>query len=460
MTREDNLAHENPLGPEKKPGKYWLALPPAAIFLFILPINHTVTLRLAVLFIALLIALQSFYKEKNRPDLPLKIPILMWGGLALASLMWSVDATYSFREIKDEIGYGLITYFVFFTLTKNRAAFLFFIVALTMGFLFLSGTVALAHVRIGAWRAEEFPGNVGTFSTYLVTVLPFFILAILYNLKRRWLAYLSIFLLVFLLLYTGYLTLNRAVWPAAILTGIIFGALFFIKAERPRAKKSAVLVLLAFCGLAIFQFIAVSMEKSMTSYQSASVTLSISKDLRIPLWRYTAEKVADNPMLGLGFGKRILEKDLKTQFANNNLWHAHNLFLNYALQLGLIGVGVLVFLFLALYREFWRLYRARDERVYLLGICGIALITGVLAKNMTDDFFVRDNALLFWALVGMILGYGERCINRVRKETNGPADKAGFLKGRRSKWFDQSSLTLRFLGTMTPYKSAHGSVDR
>lgn len=399
----------NPLGSEKNEERYsWLGLLPAAIFLFILPINHTVTLRLAALSIALLIALQSFYKEKNRLDLPLKLPLFLWGGLAFASLMWAQDLTYSLREVKDEIGYGLITFFVFFTLTKNRAAFLFFIAALIIGFLFVSGSVAFTHLRLGDWRAEKFPGNVGTFSTYLVTVLPLFILTILYNLKRPLLAYLSLFVLVFLLLYTGYLTLNRAIWPAAILSGIIFGALFFIKAERPRAKKSAVLVLLVFSGLAVFQFISVSMEKSLASYQSASVTLSISKDLRIPLWRYTAEKVAENPLLGMGFGKRVLEKDMETQFANNNLWHAHNLFLNYALQLGLVGIMVLGFLFLSLYREFWRLYRANDERVYLLGICGVALITGVLAKNMTDDFFVRDNALLFWALVGMSLGYGQR----------------------------------------------------
>ena len=418
MTRDHRLAHENPLGPEKKQGKYWLALLPAAIFLVILPVNHTVTLRLSALFLALLIALQSFYKEKNRPVLPLKFPLFLWGGIALASLIWSTEPAYSFRELKDEIGYGLITYFVFFALTKSPAAFLFSIGALTLGFLFLASTVVFAHWQAGAWRADGFPGNVGTFSTYLVTVLPFFILAILYNLRRPWFAYLSLFVFVSLLLYTGYLTLNRAIWPSAILVGVIFGALFFIKAERPKAKNSAVLMLVIFSGLAALQFISVSMEKSLVSYQSASVTLSISKDLRIPLWRYTAEKVAENPMLGMGFGKRILEKDLKLQFANNNLWHAHNLFLNYALQLGLIGVGVLAFLFLSLYREFWRLYRTGDERVYLLGICGIALISGVLAKNMTDDFFVRDNALLFWALTGMSLGYGKRCMNAVVGKTN------------------------------------------
>lgn len=398
----------NSVASEEAGWHFWLKLLPAALFLFILPVNHTIALRLIALILAWAVAVQISYSKHDTPDLPLKIPIFTWAGLALLSLLWAEDPLYSLREVKDEIGYGLVTFFTFFVLSKNRKAFLFFVATLTAGFLFLSGTIALAHTRFAEWRAEGFPGNVGTFSTYLVTVLPFLVLAIIYNLKHKWLAYVSFIALAFLLLYTGYLTLNRAIWPATLLSGIIFGVLYFIKAERPRAKNSALLVLLVFSGMALFQFISVTEEKSLTLQQPASIKLSISKDLRIPLWRYTAEKIAANPVLGAGFGKRVLENELKAKFGNTNLWHAHNLFLNYAMQLGVAGVAVLIFLFFSIYREFWRLYCVNDEKVYLLGICGIALVTGVLAKNMTDDFFVRDNALLFWALVGMILGLGNR----------------------------------------------------
>mgnify|MGYP006866175926 CR=1 FL=1 len=39
-----------------------------------------------------------------------------------------------------------------------------------------------------------------------------------------------------------------------------------------------------------------------------------------------------------------------------------------------------------------------------VGAAGLALVVGVVAKNMTDDFFVRHNALLFWSLTGAALG--------------------------------------------------------
>jgi hypothetical protein len=44
------------------------------------------------------------------------------------------------------------------------------------------------------------------------------------------------------------------------------------------------------------------------------------------------------------------------------------------------------------------------------------MVAGVLARNMTNDFFVRDGALLFWALAGTLFGFA------LRRESSGEAD--------------------------------------
>ena len=36
---------------------------------------------------------------------------------------------------------------------------------------------------------------------------------------------------------------------------------------------------------------------------------------------------------------------------------------------------------------------------------GILIVSGILLRNMTNDLFVRDGALLFWSLNGALLGY-------------------------------------------------------
>jgi O-antigen ligase len=78
--------------------------------------------------------------------------------------------------------------------------------------------------------------------------------------------------------------------------------------------------------------------------------------------------------------------------------------------MGVGGVLAILLLFWALAREFWLLYRSTNRDASLIGIAGLALLCGVIVKNMTDDFHVRHLALLFWALAGISLGYGRRLL--------------------------------------------------
>ena len=38
------------------------------------------------------------------------------------------------------------------------------------------------------------------------------------------------------------------------------------------------------------------------------------------------------------------------------------------------------------------------------GILGLAVIGGFMTKNLTDDFFYRQNGVVFWAVMGLLLG--------------------------------------------------------
>jgi len=57
---------------------------------------------------------------------------------------------------------------------------------------------------------------------------------------------------------------------------------------------------------------------------------------------------------------------------------------------------------------------AGDRELALLGILGLALITGFVTKNLTDDFFYRSNAKEFYVLNAMVIGYGTRLKRRPR----------------------------------------------
>jgi hypothetical protein len=55
-----------------------------------------------------------------------------------------------------------------------------------------------------------------------------------------------------------------------------------------------------------------------------------------------------------------------------------------------------------------RFVRSRDDTLAFVGVAGLALIAGFVAKDLTDDFLFRSNAKELWAMTGFLLGYGVR----------------------------------------------------
>jgi O-antigen ligase len=73
--------------------------------------------------------------------------------------------------------------------------------------------------------------------------------------------------------------------------------------------------------------------------------------------------------------------------------------------MGLPGIAAMLFLLGITARALWP-YRhlATDLRPWAYALAATTMCLGVFLKNMTDDFFVDHNALLFWTLVGGVLG--------------------------------------------------------
>jgi hypothetical protein len=73
--------------------------------------------------------------------------------------------------------------------------------------------------------------------------------------------------------------------------------------------------------------------------------------------------------------------------------------------MGWPGMLALLAVFAALLHAYWKHLDAEDSDHRLAAIAGVVLVLGVVTRNLTNDFFVRDGALMFWALNGALLGY-------------------------------------------------------
>jgi len=380
-----------------------LTLPFVAL-LFILPFPGTVALRLMCLVAMLLIAAFS-WRSLAPPPVPCRWAIALWAGAALASLVYAVDPAYSLREIKNEVGYSLMAGIAFFAWTRDEGRLRLAGLALLGGFAVISVSVVAGYAWTGQWRPGVFYGGAGTISAYLVTVAPVLVLALVLWSPRhagRWVILAGLFFLAVVLL-SG----QRVLWPTIALQAAFFSVWLWRTADNPlqwsRIAWTSLLLLVLLVG-GLF-----ASERFRTNGDSDSPS-AMHKDLRPRLWKEVTQRIAEHPLTGAGFGRRAMAKAYPDLIPAENslLWHAHNLVLNYGISAGVPGMIAVLVLFAAIGWRFWRLALAGRRLENRAGLAGAVMVLGVFARNMANDFFVRDGALLFWAIAGMLLGYALR----------------------------------------------------
>jgi len=394
--------------------KAWAPLLPLAVLLFILPFPGTVALRLLALATALIVCAWRWHAE-GFPQVPAKAALLVWAVVALLSLASAVDPGYSLGEIKNEIGYAMAAYLAFITLTRTRADANFFLKALILGSLVLA-TVALWEqfsTDSSYWNERGLAVVSGSYSSYLLALLPALLWAgSTLRHPHRWSVVAG---LIALQLVVAVIAGQRAFWLVFALQALIALYLLrqrgFLHISTSRARAIGVAAVL----LSALVLVGVAEKRD---------TIAWSQDPRLSTWPAVAARILEHPLAGKGFGREIMKKaypDLLSQ-EFPAVWHAHNLFLNYGMSMGIPGMIALALVFFVLLRQFWRLSRSDDRLTAMAGICGVLLVAGVVARNLTNDFFQRDLALMFWSVAGMLLGYAGHA--KHASETNAAAGSA------------------------------------
>jgi O-antigen ligase len=203
--------------------------------------------------------------------------------------------------------------------------------------------------------------------------------------------------LAVLMVASAYTTLNRTVWLGFTVQFFLLGFLTLWRAGAKRLAAVAATAVAVGCSAMV---LAIQAERQGVSARS------FDEDPRLALWPKVAEFVEAQPLTGYGFGRGLLGGALQEELhqVDQYLWHAHNIFLEVLIQLGVPGAVLLLLLLGAIVREGWRAARDLDEAGAACGIALLAIVAGMLVRNMTDTLLVRQNALLFWGAVGLLLG--------------------------------------------------------
>jgi O-antigen ligase len=374
----------------------------ACLFVVALPFDHTAALRVIMLGLAAGLTFASG-GWRELATLPLRHAWLAWAGIAALSVFLARNPIDAFGEFRNEVAYTFVAYATWYTLARDRAGAVWLTRALVAAIAtaLALGVVVFAPGR--PWFDLGAYGDVGSLTTFLVTVLPVLLLLALLSPRHSALR-IGAFTLAAGCFGAGFLALNRIFWFAAA-TEIIVFSLLTVRNWKGRQRRAVMVGGVALvAGVALTQVLLASQSRIAISAPGTDIVEFLVDDPRGDLWRFALGQIAEHPWIGAGVGKWAMRSEFGAQF-HDPLWtHAHNVFLNRALETGLPGLAIYLLLLASLSVAFWRLAWHDNGWNAALGAAGLALVAGVVVKNLTDDFLVRQNALLFWSLAGAALG--------------------------------------------------------
>ena len=387
-----------------------LLLGTTTAFLLVAPFAGSAGLRATLLILAacVLIAMYGAGARFALDDLPRAVlaTFAAWALLATASVAWSIRPGYTSGELRAEILYGTLAMVVFLLAASDASRWSTWWRALLLGSLVVAAVHLVQELLPFTLTRHSIDGQGGLWSTHLVLIAP--LLLVLgwpapWGGARRPVIQAAA---VPLLFWAAWETGNRAVWMALCAQLAVAAALWGRAGASDRrgidgARKFA-LVALVVAAIALVVSIR---DRIAFASPGESMATALTSDLRPQIWSVAWTEFLDAPWFGHGFGREIVAPAfgaVTTPANHPPVEHAHNLFVDMALQLGAVGLAAFVAVLLALAFE----YRAclRDRRAAPLGVIGLALLAGFVVKNLTDDFLHRHNAVVFWALNGMLLG--------------------------------------------------------
>jgi len=159
----------------------------------------------------------------------------------------------------------------------------------------------------------------------------------------------------------------------------------------------------------LISFVSVTLKHKIRPGESSMVHVDtvVDHDPRWKIWSYWVLMIEKKPFLGYGYGKEIALRHSPIPISDDDRSiitlgiHGHNVFLNELSQLGITGLVLFLIMLYLLGRQYWKVLNYHQGKIY--GIVGLTLMMGYFSKNITDDFYTRQNLYFFWAMNGCLL---------------------------------------------------------
>lgn len=390
----------------------------ATVMLLVAPFPASAGLRGAMLLLAAVALVIVAWRARG-------VRAIAWPsrGLIAVAVLWMLyvalmsatgpDPQNSLQSWRGDVLVPVVACAVFYALSQRPRNVWWFAAVLLIGLVVLTVMLIRDPARPNDLTHHPLYGGIGWLSAWYVTLAPMGALLWLLPSQWRWTARAASVIAVIALFAGAWLTENRAIWlcyAAMLVTGTltaVFGMPNAVRRWRAFAMVGALLAV-----------IAIGFAASVTSRAEAQVGVReapmvfLAKDVRSYIWGEAVTMIRERPWSGHGYDLDSMRQEFLQRMKDPRVagWidHPHNILLDNALQIGVIGGLLILVVFVALLAEFLRLaWAARASGSGHMAVaagCGVALVVGVFLRNMVDDLFSRHMVLLFGAMAGLLLG--------------------------------------------------------
>jgi O-antigen ligase len=394
----------------------------ATIMLLVAPFPASAGLRGAMLLLAALALLVAAlrtggFRTAMRPSAALMVVAAMWVVYVAIMAASSPDPRTSLESWRGDVLVPVVACAVFYALSHRPRNVWWFTSVLLVGVVVLTVMMIRDPYRPGDPAHDPLYGGIGRLSAWYVTFAPVVALLWLLPATWRWTARAASVIAVISLSVGAWLTENRAIWlcyAAMLVAGSLTVALTQPSAVRRWRAIAVVGALLVVIAAGFTASVNLRADAQVGVREAPMVFLA--KDVRSYIWGEALTMIRERPWAGRGYDLDIVRQEFLQRMKDPRVagWidHPHNIVLDTALQIGVIGGVLLLMVFIALLVEFlrlaWAARASQDRHLAIAAGCGVALVTGVLLRNMVDDFFSRHMVLLFGAMAGLLLGLAQR----------------------------------------------------
>lgn len=187
----------------------------------------------------------------------------------------------------------------------------------------------------------------------------------------------------------------------------IYIALLFLSVVKQDKKIAVSLIII----LLVAPFILPRSVKNWAKEVEYNPLRLMCNDDRIAVYRNSIKMIKAHPFVGVGtntFMKNYKQYKEFPEYRNvvtSDYMYAHNIFFHMAAEIGLIGLGIFIWLLYKLFIECRNIYRAlNDDYLKIISLSLTACLIAFLVNGLTESsLYYSRVAIIFWYICGLSL---------------------------------------------------------